>query len=290
MSLSPKKIKIIEVGPRDGLQNEKKIVSLADKIQFIKLLSEAGFEEIEAGAFVSPKWVPQMADSQAVFESLDLQSGITYTALVPNEKGMSAALQAGVKKVAVFTAASETFNQKNINASILESIQRFEPVVEMARANHVEVRGYVSTAFVCPYEGDIQASAVADVVQKLFDLGIHDISLGDTIGKATREQVRALLSFLIKKHASHIFSMHFHDTYGRAIQNVEESLKFGIACFDSSAGGLGGCPYAPGAKGNVSTNALVSFFDEKKIAHGIDLKKLEAACEFIGKTLGRKLT
>lgn len=286
----PKKVKIIEVGPRDGLQNEKKIVPVADKIQFIKLLSEAGFQEIEAGAFVSPKWVPQMVDSRAVFESLDLQSGITYTALVPNEKGMATALEAGVKKIAVFTAASETFNQKNINASIAESIQRFEPVVKMARVNHVEVRGYVSTAFVCPYEGDIQVSAVADVVQKLFDLGIHDISLGDTIGKATSEQVQNLLTLLLKKYPVGVFAMHFHDTFGRALQNIGESLKFDISCFDSSAGGLGGCPYAPGAKGNVSTNSLVKFFDQKKITHGINLKKLETACEFIGKILGRKLT
>lgn len=281
-----KKVKIVEVGPRDGLQNEKKIVSVADKIEFIKLLSEAGFQEIEAGAFVSPKWVPQMADSQRLFLNLkNDNSGVIYTALVPNEKGMEMALQAGVKKIAVFTAASETFNQKNINVSIAESIKRFEPVVKMARANHVEVRGYVSTAFVCPYEGDIEANAVADVVQKLLDLDIHDISLGDTIGKATREQVQTLLSLLIQNHSPQVFAMHFHDTYGHALQNVGESLSFGISCFDSSAAGLGGCPYAPGAKGNVSTNSLVKFFDQKKIAHGIDLKKLDAACEFIGKLL-----
>jgi hydroxymethylglutaryl-CoA lyase len=216
----PQKVKIVEVGPRDGLQNEKKIVSLADKIQFITLLSQAGFQEIEAGAFVSPKWVPQMSDTRGVFENLDLSSGIAYTALVPNEKGMEAALQAGVKKIAVFTAASETFNQKNINASIAESIQRFEPVVKMARSHQVEVRGYVSTAFVCPYEGEIQASTVADVVQKLADLGIQDISIGDTIGKATTEQVQTLLSLLLKKHAPGMLAMHFHDTFGLALQNV----------------------------------------------------------------------
>lgn len=286
----PKQVKIIEVGPRDGLQNEKEIISLADKLRFIELLSEAGLPEIEAGSFVSPKWVPQMANSEAIFQHLKTTSSKTiYTALVPNEKGMESAVKVGVKKIAIFTAASESFNQKNINCSIEESINRFKPVIAQANQNGLAIRGYVSTAFVCPYEGAIQPQKVFDVVQRLVDLGITDISIGDTVGKANPRSVADLLNLLLKKFSPDFFAMHFHDTYGMAITNVYESLKFGIHQYDASAGGLGGCPYAPGASGNVATNDLVWFFDQMKIQTGINLQKLQEASLFIQSVLGRKL-
>lgn len=284
-----KKIKIIEVGPRDGLQNEKQSISVEDKIKFIKLLTEAGFQEIECGAFVSSKWVPQMADSDKIFENLkESSSKTTYSALVPNMKGMEAALKVGVKKIAVFTAASETFNQKNINCSIEESIERFKPVVAEARKNHIAVRGYVSTAFICPYEGEIKPESVLPVVQELLDHDIKDISIGDTIGKATPKMVHDLIEELIKICPKEYIAMHFHDTYQKALDNVAESLKFDITNFDSSAAGIGGCPYAPGAKGNISTNDLVSFLEKKGIQTGVDQAKLEEATIFIRKVLGKE--
>jgi len=275
-------VKIIEVGPRDGLQNEKQSISIQDKLKFIELLSQAGFQEIEAGSFVSPKWVPQMADSDQIFAHLkDSPANTLYSALVPNMKGMETALKVGVKKIAVFTAASETFNQKNINCSIAESFERIKPIVQEAEENHILVRGYISTAFMCPYEGDIKPDAVVDVVQELVDFGIQDISIGDTIGKATPQMVRELLEILLKQFPKEYFAMHFHDTYQKALDNVEESLKFDIFNYDSSTAGIGGCPYAPGAKGNISTNDLVSYLEKKGVQTGIDQAKLKEASQFI---------
>jgi hydroxymethylglutaryl-CoA lyase len=281
-------IKIIEVGPRDGLQNEKKAISTEDKLTFIDLLSACGFKEIEAGSFVSPKWVPQMADADKIFKHLKIhgKADIAYTALVPNMKGMEAAVACGVKKVAVFTAASETFNQKNINCSIAESFQRILPILKRADEENIQTRGYVSTAFVCPYEGEVQVDQVLPVVQQLVDAGVQDISIGDTIGKATPHGVSILSELLLKRFPTTQFAMHFHDTYGNALGNVEAALKSDIQCFDSSAAGLGGCPYAPGAKGNVSTNALVKYLHEKGYETGINEEELEKSATFIRGVVG----
>lgn len=294
-------ITIIEVGPRDGLQNEKKTIALNDKIKFIELLSDCGFSEIEAGAFVSPKWVPQMADSENIFEHFASEfvgagharsspdadfpgracPAPTYTALVPNKKGMERAIACGVKKIALFTAASETFNIKNINCTIAESLERFEPVLKLAEKNKIAVRGYVSTAFVCPYEGNVTVEKSATVIEELVQLGITDISIGDTVGKASRQNVSQLLERLLRTHSPEIFAMHFHDTYQLALKNIEESFKFGIRRYDASTAGLGGCPYAPGAKGNVNTRLVVEYFEDLGQRTGVDLVKLKLAEEFI---------
>ncbi len=285
-------ITIIEVGPRDGLQNEKTAVALADKIKFIELLAEAGLAEIEAGSFVSPKWVPQMADSEKIFEHLRsvLNHGRgnpapTYIALVPNETGMAMALKCGVKKIAVFTAASETFNQKNINCSIDESFKRFEPVIASAKKNKIAVRGYVSTAFVCPYDGDVLPAKASEVIQRLNDCGVDEISIGDTIGKASVTQVRALLDLVCKNTDVTKIAMHFHDTFNLALKNVEASLNYGITRYDASAAGLGGCPYAPGAKGNLNSALLVEFLHNAGYHTGIDLTKLKLAGDYITRVI-----
>lgn len=296
-------IQITEVGPRDGLQNEKNVaISVDDKFKFIQLLVAAGLKNIEVGAFVSPKWVPQMAGSGELFKKILTnpalnQSGVVFLALVPNEKGMEAALNCGVKKIALFTAASETFNQKNINTSIAGSIERFKPVLKMAHDNGVAVRAYISTAFVCPYEGEIGSSAVVAVVKELVDFGICEISIGDTIGKATPIMVSTLMEKLLGPlgYDAQIFWMHFHDTYGptfeqgTALPNVENALKLGLGQFDASTGGLGGCPYAPGASGNISTNDLVHYLHSHGYTTNIDLEKLNVAGRFIQNVLGRKL-
>ena len=292
---------ITEVGPRDGLQNEKGAeVSVADKLRFIELLADAGLGHIEAGAFVNPRAVPQMAGSRELFEQLNVhpelgKSPVVFSALVPNEKGMQEALACGVKKIAVFTAASETFNQKNINTSIAGSFERFTPVLKLARDHSVAVRGYVSTAFVCPYEGEIKSDVAAEVIKQLIDLGIGEISIGDTIGKATPVMVKRLMEKLLNSFDGKIFWMHFHDMYGpvfergTALPNVESALELGLRQFDASAGGLGGCPYAPGASGNISTNDLVHYLHTQGYGTGIDLEKLNVAGRFIQRVLGRKL-
>lgn len=287
----PQEVFIVEVGARDGLQNVPKPLTVADKLRFIELLTAAGLKEIEAGAFVNPRRVPQMADSDKVFTRLKGKgmatgTGVVYSALVPNEHGMAAAMAAGVKKIAVFTAASETFNQKNIGCSLAESIRRFEPVLKLASAAKIAVRGYVSTAFVCPYEGEIAPGKIFEVVTRLADLGISDISIGDTIGKATPAMVAALLALLLRRFQPQLFAMHLHDTFGAALANVQESLQHGIVRYDASTGGLGGCPFAPGASGNVSTNALVRFFSSQGIATGVDIAKLDEAAHFIIGVLG----
>jgi hydroxymethylglutaryl-CoA lyase len=290
MSVYPKAIQLIEVGPRDGLQNEKSILPTAVKVTFIKKLIAAGLKEIEVGSFVNPKWVPQMADTEAVVKALGpAPAGVTYVALVPNEKGFESALRCGIKKIAVFTAASEAFNQKNINCSIAESIARFTPVLELAKKEGVAVRGYVSTAFSCPYSGDVSSNTVADVVKKLIDLGLTDISIGDTTGKAVPTMVAQLLESLIAKHGSGRFAMHFHDTYGTALANIVESMRLGIDRFDSSAGGLGGCPYAPGASGNVATDDLVWLAERMGIQTHVGALALQAASLYIQDQLQKKL-
>ncbi len=250
-------IRIVEVGPRDGLQNVKGVIPTEVKIAFVDALSEAGSDEIEVSSFVSPKWVPQLADADEVFRRIGRRPGVRYMALVPNEAGLDRAVAARVDKIAVFTAASETFNRKNINASIAESIERIRPVV---RQSPVPVRGYISTAFHCPFEGPIAPATVVPVAQALLALGCSELSIGDTIGKATPDEVSSLLKRLLPVVGADRIAMHFHDTYGRAVANAERSAALGIRVFDASAGGIGGCPYAPGATGNVATEALLVLF------------------------------
>ncbi len=279
----PSKVKIVEVGPRDGLQNEKKIIPTEDKIRFIDLLSESGLSVIEVSSFVHPKWVPQLADVADVYSKIQKKPGVKYPCLVPNMKGLERAISLGVKEIAVFTAASETFNKKNINMSIAESLNGIREVVASAQAHQMWVRGYVSTGFVCPYEGKIVPEKVVPVMEELLSLGIDELSLGDTIGAATPEDVEALLTLLLKKIPLEKLALHFHDTQGRAIQNIVKSLEMGVFIYDSSAGGLGGCPYAPGASGNVSTELVLGKMNELGIATGIDLSKVSQASQYIRK-------
>jgi hydroxymethylglutaryl-CoA lyase len=270
------RIRIVEVGPRDGLQNQAASVPTDVKVAFVDALSAAGFDEIEVSSFVSPRWVPQLADAAEVFRRIQRRPGIRYSALVPNRQGLDRALDARADKVAVFTAASETFSRRNINASIAESIERFRPVVAAAP---VPVRGYVSTAFHCPYEGPVEPAAVVEVSSRLADLGVAELSIGDTIGKASPDEVRRVLDLLLARFEVDRLAMHFHDTYGRALANARASAELGIRVFDASAGGIGGCPYAPGATGNVATEALVELFAGET---GIDREKLAAAVAVVG--------
>lgn len=282
-------IRIVEVGPRDGLQNEQKTIPTEAKIAFIDALSETGLKEIEVSAFVSPKWIPQLADAEQVFAKIRRAPGVTYSALVPNVQGLERALAARVDKIAVFTAASESFNKKNINATIAESIQRFAPVVERAKRERLPIRGYISTAVWCPYEGKIAPAKTVQVVTMLLDLGVDEISIGDTIGKAVPDEVKALLDLLLPVCPAAKVAMHFHDTYGHAVDNVLASYRMGVEAFDSSAGGIGGCPYAPGAPGNVATERVI---DALRGAGGpveIAVDKLAAARKVIAGALGREL-
>jgi hydroxymethylglutaryl-CoA lyase len=272
----PAAVDIVEVGPRDGLQNETTIVPAAAKIAFVNALADAGFPEIEVTSFVSPKWVPQLADAAEVLDAVGRRHDVVYSALVPNEAGLDRALAAGVARVAVFTAASETFNRKNINASIDESFERFAPVLARAQAANVSVRGYVSTAFVCPYEGPIAPEAAAGVVRRLLDAGVDEVSIGDTIGAAVPTQVHALLDALADVPALNL-ALHLHDTRGTALANVLAGLERGISIYDASAGGLGGCPFAPGATGNLATEDLVYFLHGMGIRTGVNLDRVRAA-------------
>ncbi|HTL06311.1 MAG TPA: hydroxymethylglutaryl-CoA lyase [Gemmatimonadales bacterium] len=250
-------IHIVEVGPRDGLQNEARFVPTEVKIAFVDALSRCGFAEIEVSSFVRPEWVPQLADAEAVFEGITRQPGVRYMALVPNEAGLERAQAARVDKIAVFTAASETFSLRNTNATIAQSIERFRPVVAQAG---LPVRGYISTAFHCPYEGPVPPERVAPVARALLDLGCDELSLGDTIGKATPEEVGRLLELLLPFCPAERTALHFHDTYGQAVENARAGLALGVSTFDASTGGIGGCPFAPGAPGNVATEALLAAF------------------------------
>lgn len=251
-------IELTEVGPRDGLQNEPGVIPTDQKVAFVDALSQTGVQEIEVSSFVSPRWVPQLADAEEVFRRIQRREGVIYSALVPNLKGLNRALTAGVDKIAVFTAASETFNRKNINASIKESLERFRPVIREALAAGLPVRGYVSTAFHCPYEGEIPPGKVLPVVDALLELGVEEVSLGDTIGKASPADVRRLMDVLLPRIPVEKVVLHFHATYGMALANVMVAWEeYGVFRFDASAGGLGGCPYAPGASGNVATEDVV---------------------------------
>lgn len=283
----PIHVKIVEVGPRDGLQNEKQLVPTATKIALIEKLAAAGLSAIEATAFVSPKWVPQMGDNAAVMRGIQRQSGVTYPVLVPNLQGFDAAIEAGATEVAMFAAASESFSQKNINCSIAESLKRFEPVVSSATALDLKVRGYVSCVVGCPYEGTVSPEAVASVAKALFDMGCYEVSLGDTIGVGTPAHIQRML----EATAHHIpvakLAGHYHDTYGMAVANIYASLQMGVATFDASVAGLGGCPYAPGAAGNVATEDVVYLLEGLGIATGIDLQALAAVGQWISGELGR---
>jgi len=275
MSAFANKVRIVEVGARDGLQNEK-TVSTEDKVTLINALAAAGLKDIEAGAFVSPKWVPQMADSSEVISALDLPE-INLSALTPNLKGAQAAHAVGIKEFAIFTAASEAFCQKNINCSIAQSIDRFSEVMTFAKANNIRVRGYVSCVLGCPYEGDVDPQVVLNVAQKLLALGCYEVSLGDTIGVGTAGKVTELLTLLLKHIDKSKLAVHFHDTYGQALTNIYAALSLGISTVDSAVAGLGGCPYAKGASGNVATEDVVYLLQGLGIEHGIDLKRLAQA-------------
>ncbi|CAM2948709.1 hydroxymethylglutaryl-CoA lyase [Legionella worsleiensis] len=284
----PQHVTIIEVGPRDGLQNESSFVSTEHKIELINKLSQTGLKHIEATSFVSPKAIPQLADGEEVYRAILKNPSIAYSALVPNERGMIKALQAGVRDVAVFTAASESFNQRNINCSIQESIERFKPVLDLAKANAVKVRGYISCVLGCPYEGEVSPAKVAEVMQKLLDLGVDEISLGDTIGVGTPRQTQLVLDKILRLIPLDQLAMHFHDTYGQAIANIHESLHHGVYRFDSSVAGLGGCPYARGASGNVATEDVLYLMHGLGINTGVDIFKIVATGDMICKQLGRK--
>jgi hydroxymethylglutaryl-CoA lyase len=284
----PKKARIVEVGARDGLQNEKQPVATATKLELIKRLAACGLTHIEATAFVSPRWVPQMADAAAVMAGLERRPGVSYPVLVPNEKGLAAALAANATEVAVFAAASEAFSQKNINCSIKESIERFKPVMALAKEAKVKVRGYVSCVLGCPYQGEVPAATVADVAWTLFEAGCHEISLGDTIGVGTPGKTQAMLEMVARRVPLKKLAGHYHDTYGMAIANIHASLQLGVNVFDSAVGGLGGCPYAQGASGNVATEDVVWLLQGLGIDCGVDLDRLVDTAAWISGQLGRE--
>ena len=282
------RVKIVEVGPRDGLQNEKQPVDPDIKIGLIERLVAAGLGFIEAASFVSPKWVPQMAGSAELMQRIPAVPGVVYSALTPNLKGLESAIASGCKDVAVFAAASELFSQKNINCTIHESLERFVPVMETAHKNGVTVRGYVSCVLACPYEGSIDPQKVAEVASELYGMGCYEISLGDTIGQGTPDRTKKMLEACLKKIPADHLAGHFHDTYGMAIANIVASLEMGLRCFDSSVAGLGGCPYAHGASGNVASEDVVYLLKGMGFHTGIDLPRLIAAGEFISGVLGRE--
>jgi len=284
----PAAVRLVEVGPRDGLQNEPAAVPAATKAKLVELLGEAGLRVIETGSFVSPKWVPQMADSAEVFAAVRRKPGVRYTALTPNLKGFEAAIAAGADEVAVFAAASETFSRRNINCSIDESMDRFQPVCDAAAARDVPVRGYVSCVLGCPYEGDVAPAAVARVAERLVALGCYEVSLGDTIGVGTPARARAMVEAVAARVPIGKLAAHFHDTYGQALANLYAVLDLGVAAVDASVAGLGGCPYARGATGNVATEDVVYMLDGLGIATGIDLDRLVAAAWFAARVLGRE--
>lgn len=280
--MKSKALYITEVGPRDGLQNEKEIIPTDKKIDFIDLLSDADLQEIEVTSFVSPKMIPQLADAEEVCKRIKRNPNVIYSALVPNELGLERALACQIDKIAVFTAASESFNQKNIHASIEESIHRFRPVIKKTKGEGLFIRGYISTAFHCPYEGLILPEKTVALAKRLLEEGVDEISIGDTIGKATAQEVRNLLMMLLKEVASDKISLHFHDTYGRAIENALVAFnEFELYRFDSSVGGLGGCPYAPGASGNVATEDLIEALEKNGGDSSIRIENLLQAVHFI---------
>lgn len=278
-------VTIFEVGPRDGLQNEGRPVAAADKIALVDLLSATGLRKIEVTSFVSPRWVPQLADCEEVMAGIARRPGIGYAALVPNETGLNRALAADADEVAVFASASEGFSRRNINCSVAESLERFRPVFRRARASGLPVRAYVSCVTDCPYDGEVAPDAVADIAARLVEMGCYEVSLGDTIGRATPSRVRDMLGAVTDRVPASRLAGHFHDTGGHAITNIKVSLDAGIRVFDSSVAGLGGCPYAPGARGNVATEAVVAFLDAAGLVSGVETESLEAARRFIRQVL-----
>lgn len=283
----PKQVRIVEVGPRDGLQNEKSLVPTEVKLDLIHRLGSAGLKTIEATSFVSPKWVPQMGDNTAVMRALVRRPGVAYPVLVPNLKGLEQALAAGAEEVAVFGAASEAFSQKNINCSIAESLDRFRPVAEQALAAGLKVRGYVSCVLGCPYQGEVAPKAVAEVIARLADMGCYEVSLGDTIGAGNPASTRRMLEAAAKVLPVERLAGHYHDTWGMAIANIYASLEMGVAVFDSSVAGLGGCPYARGASGNVATEDVVHLLHGLGIETGVDFDSLAGTGQWISEQLGR---
>ncbi len=288
MSL-PNSVKLVEVGPRDGLQNEKKIIPTDIKIEFINQLSKTGLSVIEATSFVSPKWIPQLADHKEVFQGITQKKNVSYPVLVPNLKGFENALASGVKEIAVFTTPSETFSQRNTNMTVAESLQIISEVIEAAKANQIRVRGYLSCVLGCPYEGNIAADAVSDMAEKLIALGCYEISLGDTIGVGTPGKTDYLLKKVIQKIPREKIAVHFHDTYGQALVNIYVALLNGISVIDCSVAGLGGCPYAAGASGNVASEDVLYMLNGLDIQTGVDLNKLCVAGQFITKELGKTI-
>ena len=284
----PERVKIVEVGPRDGLQNESVIVPAEIKVQLVEKLADAGLSVIESGAFVSPKWVPQMATSAEVFKQIDRRAGISYPMLVPNLKGLELAHQAGVQEIALFAAATETFSQKNTNCSIAESIDCFNAVIDKAQVLDMKIRGYISCVLGCPYEGEVSSDTVLMLTQKLFDKGCYEVSLGDTIGVGTAGQASDLVEKLSRQVPVQHLAAHFHDTYGQALANIHAVMQCGIAVIDSSVAGLGGCPYAKGATGNVATEDVVYMLQGMGIETGVDMNKLLEAGRFISDFLGRE--
>lgn len=285
----PERVTIVEVGPRDGLQSEKKSVSTEDKLKFIGMLVEANLKRVEATSFVSPEWVPQLSDARELFPKLPQKSGVRYMALVPNARGLEDAKKAGAKEIAVFVTASETFNKKNVNKGTKEALQDAEVVVKKAKKNSIFVRGYVVTAFYCPYEGKVKPSSVADVAKKYLDFGCDEIMFGDTNGRATPKNVEELLDEVLKFISAEKFGMHFHNTYGSAMANILKSLEYGITLFDASCGGLGGCPYAPGAGGNVATEDVLYMLHGMGIETGVSIEGVVKAKNFIESVLGYTL-
>ena len=288
MTSLPTKVRIVEMGPRDGLQNEPGTVPTAVKLELIDRLADAGLTAIESTAFVSPKWIPQMADHTEVLKGIRRRPGVTYPVLTPNLKGFEAALAAGATEVAIFGAASESFSKKNINCSIAESLERFQPVAEAAAKNNVRVRGYVSCVIGCPYEGDIAPAKVAEVSKALFDMGCYEVSLGDTIGVGTPRKTQAMIEAVAKVVPVNKLAGHYHDTFGQSLANIYASLELGVATFDSSVAGLGGCPYAAGASGNVATEDVLYMLQGLGIETGVDLDKVAATGEWICAILKRE--
>ncbi|GGF64035.1 hydroxymethylglutaryl-CoA lyase [Terasakiella brassicae] len=283
----PKKVKIVDVGPRDGLQNEKEIVPTKAKVELIHRLADAGLPVVEAGSFVSPKWVPQMGDSAEIMKTITRKAGVSYPVLTPNMKGFEAAMAVNAQEVAIFGAASESFSQKNINCSIAESLARFEPIMAAAKEKNIAVRGYVSCVVGCPYEGDIAPEKVAEVAAKLYEMGCYEISLGDTVGVGTPGKVQDMLKAVSAVVPMEKLAVHFHDTYGQALANIYAALEMGVSVVDSSVAGLGGCPYAKGASGNVATEDVVYMLNGLGIETGVDLDKLCEAGRFISHVIGR---
>lgn len=290
MKLAPRKVRICEVGPRDGLQNEARFVATEDKIEWINRLSETGLDYMEVTAFVHPKWIPALADAGEVMSGIKRSPGVTYAALVPNVKGLQRALAANVDEVAIFLSASESHSQKNINKSVQEALLVLAETAKEALSAGKTVRGYVSTVFGCPYEGEVGLDAVLRVTEKLFEMGVREVSLGDTIGVAHPRQVAGILEEMLQRYPAERLAMHFHDTRGMAMANTLLALEMGISTFDSSLGGLGGCPYAPGAAGNLATDDLLYMLDGLGMETGIDREKLIAAARFLEEKTGRRLT